>query len=142
MLKLFEVVGDVYKTMKDGSQKLLVKDLVRHSQLEMDLIDDVNEYVNDRGKIDWDYSVITHRELGSLVVKYPVKDLWDVRARQNGFIIKGFKIEEDEKTRGFTTVSEQKRKGAAKQNTGKNIQRKGIRNTPSKQKHNKVQTLS
>lgn len=85
--------------MEDGTQKLVAAGIQRHSQIEMDLIDDITEYVNEKGKIVKNKSVIVHRELGTLVIDIPVEELWITRAQQNGFSIRGFDIERNDKTK-------------------------------------------
>lgn len=123
MLRLIPYISDVYKQNPDGSTKLVAKKLLRHSQIEMDLIDDVTEYVNDKGKIDPTLSLITHKELGTIIAAIPVQELWNLRAQQNGFIIKGFKIEEDN---GKKQTSKPKRTGT-KGRTRTSVRRNGAK---------------
>lgn len=99
MLRILPYTSDIYKNMEDGTQKLVAAGIQRHSQIEMDLIDDITEYVNEKGKIVKNKSVIVHRELGTLVIDIPVEELWVTRAQQNGFSIKGFDIDRNDKTK-------------------------------------------
>jgi hypothetical protein len=99
MLRILPYTSDIYKNMEDGTQKLVAAGIQRHSQIEMDLIDDITEYVNEKGKIVKNKSVIVHRELGTMVIDIPVEELWLTRAQQNGFSIRGFDIERNDKTK-------------------------------------------
>lgn len=99
MLRILPYTSDIYKNMEDGTQKLVAAGIQRHSQIEMDLIDDITEYVNEKGKIVKNKSVIVHRELGTLVIDIPVEELWVTRAQQNGFSIRGFDIDRNDKTK-------------------------------------------
>lgn len=99
MLRIVPYFSDIYKESDDGSSKLIAKNVLRHSQIEMDLIDDVTEYIDEKGKIIKSKSLVTHRELGTLILNVPCKEMWELRVKQNGFEIKGFNIGRNEKER-------------------------------------------
>ncbi len=97
MLYLIPYFSDVYKENADGSSKLIARDVLRHHQIDLDLIDNVTEYLNSKGKVVKNMSVISHRDLGQMIVNMPCDKLWELRKKQNGFEIRGFKIELNEK---------------------------------------------
>lgn len=99
MLKYFPYLTDIYKEDKDGNQKLVKKDVIRTSQIETDFIDDITEYMDEKGKVDPNKSIILHERLGTLIVPIPTKQLWEDRENNYHIVIKGFKIETENETR-------------------------------------------
>jgi hypothetical protein len=92
MLYILPYYSDIYKELPNGSRKLIAKNVLRHSQIDLDLIDDITEHVTDTGRIDLKRSLVTHRELGTIVTAIPVEEMWKIREQKNGFEIKGFNI--------------------------------------------------
>jgi len=88
---------DVYKEDKKGNRKLVASKVIRTSQIDLDQVDDITEYLNERGKIDHSKAVLIHRDLGTIVVELPVKDLWELREKSLRITIKGFNIEANDK---------------------------------------------
>ena len=99
MLKYFPYLTDIYKEDKNGDQKLVKKDVIRTAQIETDFIDDITEYIDDKGKVDPNKSIILHERLGTLIVPISTKELWLEREKNYHIVIQGFKIETENETR-------------------------------------------
>lgn len=99
MLKYFPYLTDIYKEDKNGDQKIVKKDVIRTAQIETDFIDDITEYIDDKGKVDPNKSIILHERLGTLIVPIPTKELWLEREKNYHIVIQGFKIETENETR-------------------------------------------
>lgn len=123
MLIYIPYSSDIYKADKNGSQKLVTKGLIRMSQIDMDQIDDITEYVNSKGKIEPKKALIIHRDLGTIIANMPVKELWAIRERSSKMVIKGFNIEANEKTRKKRVQPSRLCKTSGDKNTSKGIKK-------------------
>ena len=76
--------------------KLLYKDRIKHAKIETEDIQGVLEYHNLRGKLEKNRCEIAHKDLGSIVIDKPFKEMCEIWENDR-FIVKGFKQYKNEK---------------------------------------------